>query len=274
MATQESREDAPARRTLRRARGGGGSSGFSSGSMVRSESLRDQAPETDEVDDAIDPDQIARNIRAGGMPMPMPSAPDDESIGMRQSMFEVAAAGSSSYAKEFRLNLLHRLLMRKVPLNQIAQQLGVSISTIEKDRVELKRRLREAALQLDINELIGGQNAFYDEIQASALRLASVNTTPVPMKLASMRTALAANADRARFLNAAGVFDVLRFRQADSGQGTTDVQMLMAQTAELLQTLLTDGGQESRPAARRSGFKAMSFDDPDASSSTNEVDVI
>lgn len=135
--------------------------------------------------------------------------------------------------------------MRKLPLDQIAQQLGVSISTIEKDRALIKKRMREAAKELNIDEMIGGQTFMYDEIAAMAMRIASTtsgeNRVPVAMQLAAMRTTLASQADKTRFLQTAGVYDVLRFRKADSGEAMSDIQVLMERTAQMLSGLADDG---------------------------------
>lgn len=267
---------------LRRGRAGGGG-GFSSSTSTRAEGFREgEGREPDEVDDIIEPERIADRIRGGAIPPPSP-----ERDNPRSRLNAVGMAGSAAYAKEYRLGLLHRLLMRNVPLDQIAQQLQVSISTVEKDRALLKQRLREAATQLNIDEMVGNQNAMYDEVAGMAMRIASqgsardengnsVTAVPTAMRLAAMRTALAANADRTRFLTSAGVFDVLRFRRAEDGTGMSDVQHLMAQTAALMQQL-ADGGDDlpedapAPPQHRAGGFGPMTFDDADASSSLNEI---
>lgn len=290
------------RRVILRRRGmRGGSGSFSAGVSTRSESLRSSAEGIgDAVDAAVDgpvdgpvdePEahdpphdaiDVSDRIRRGDLQPPPPPPPERENPRMRLN--QVALAGSQAYAKEYRLNLLHRLLMRRIPLDQIAAQLQVSISTVEKDRVELKKRLREAAKQLDIDEMIGAQNAVYDEVAGMALRIASagaqrdengnpVQAVPTAMRLAAMRTALAANADRTRFLNTAGVFDVLRFRRSEDGDAISDVQMLMQQTLELMGKL--DDPEEAAPTPRRKGgFAPMSFDDADASGSANEIQEI
>lgn len=267
---------------MRRSRSGGG--GFSPSISTRSESLRTSA-EADEVDDAIDPIAASHQIRTGAVAAPTPDAERDNP---RMRLNQVALAGSSTYAKEYRLQLLHRLLMRNIPLDQIARQLQVSISTVEKDRALLKARLREAATEMNINEMVGGQNAVYDEIAGMALRIASsganrdengqpIQAVPTAMRLAAMRTALAANADRTRFLNTAGVFDVLRFRRAEDGAALSDVQTLMMRTAELMEQMMGEdpGTSPTSPPPPRGGrFNAMTFDDADASTSATEVQEI
>ncbi len=262
------------RRILRRRRTGGG--GFSASVSTRSESLREPEQEQDEVDDAIDPEQVRQGIRTGAItpvtPTPAGTPPPRDNPRLR--LDAVGQAGSSSFAKEYRMNLLHRLLMRNIPLDQIARELGVSISTVEKDRAELKKKLREAATQLNIDEMVGGQNAFYDEVAGLALRVASsgartdengnrIEAVPTAMKLAAMRTALAANADRTRFNASAGVFDVLKFRRAEDGSSVSDVQQLMLRTLELMSNLGDDAPTDN--------FKPMSFDDIDASESQSEI---
>jgi len=54
------------------------------------------------------------------------------------------------------------------------------------------------------------------------------------MKLAAMRTALASHNDKHRFYQAAGVYDVLRFRRGASEGQVSDIQRLMALTDELI----------------------------------------
>ena len=277
-------QNAPRRRVIiRRSRGFGGS-GFSGGSLTTSESLREPSDqEPDEVDDAVDLNTISNSIRQGSAAPPPMDVDPNERDNPRSRLNAVAIAGSANYAKEYRLGLLHRLLMRNVPLDQIARQLNVSISTVEKDRAELKKRLREAALQLNIDEMVGNNNALYDEISGMSLRIASQAssgrdehgnpTPPVPiaMRLAAMRTALASNADRTRFLNSAGVFDALRFRRGEDGETMSDVQTLMQQTLELMNNLDTLDAPATPPAPRPGGFAPMTFDDIDASGSANEI---
>lgn len=251
MDNQEAAQ--PRRRLLRRSRG----MGFASGSGSSGSDLRTPI-EHDSVDDAIDPEDASNQIR-GGLPAPIPDAAQ-QGMGPRDRLHQVNRAGSMRYAKEYRLTVLSRMLMQGIPLDQIASSLGVSISTVEKDRAELKKTYREYARSLDIDEMIGGQNAFYDEVQQQALRISGGSQTPTAMKLAAHRTALAANADRARFMQNAGVFDALRFRIADSGNNLSDIQMLMKATREALAGLNSDDG-----------FDAMSFDKSGGESGDSEI---
>jgi len=141
---------------------------------------------------------------------------------------------SSQYEREYRLNLLHRLLMRRVPMDEIASQLGLSVSQVYRDRDALKEKLREEARTLDIDEVIGDSKGYYEEAAAMAMRAASKSDLPMPIRLAAVRTALAAKNDMHRFFQTAGVYDVLRFRLAQDGTGVSDVRRLMENTEKLL----------------------------------------
>ena len=151
-----------------------------------------------------------------------------------QNRLEQVRRRAPDYEREYRLGLLHRLLMRNIPLDEIALQLQVSVSTVMRDRQELYTRLREAAKDLHIDQMVGHNKALYEEIAGMALRQASNASTPIPMRLAGMRTALAAQNDMHRFFQAAGVYDVLRFRRAPGGDGASDIQRMLALTEELL----------------------------------------
>ena len=124
--------------------------------------------------------------------------------------------------------------------------------------------------------MIGNQTAIYEEISGMALRIASAQgdgAAPTPMRLAAMRTALAANADKTRFYNSAGVFDVMRYRLGEDGNTMSDVQTLMQRTAELMESL---NAEEAAPAPRRrpGGFNELTFEDNGASSGDAEVQEI
>lgn len=284
-------EDQPVGRriSLRRSRGFGG------GASTRTESLRaTDHVDTEGDDDVINPEvvhqQIVRTARTRPTPratLPAPPAAgfshamprDNDGVpppSPADRMGEVAQAGSAAFAIEYRLTMLHRLLMRNIPLDQIARQLGVSISTVEKDRVKLKARLRATARELDINEIVGNQMGMYGEISGMALRVATDGDTPIAMRLAAMRTTLAAEADRTRFLNSAGVLDVLRYRKSEDGTDVSDVQMLMESTEAMLTQIMAEPTTPTvqrrgrTPPRRDAGFGGMSMGDRDASNSSAE----
>jgi hypothetical protein len=237
MPTNTGRPGAERRIVIRRTRG--------QGARFTSAGRMDGAPrdiEHDEVDEAIDPEAVDDHVRNLSRMPPRPEAPDPyDPTNPRQRMMDVEEAGDAAYSKEYRMTMLHRLLLRKMPIDQIARALGVSISTVQKDRVKLKALLREHAKDLNIDEMIGNQMGLYDEIGAMSLRIATKTSgegsVPIPMQLAAMRTTLASQADKTRFLTSAGVFDVLRFRKADTGESQSDIALLMEETRRMLAAL-------------------------------------
>ncbi len=265
---------------MRRARG----NGFGAGSSTQSESLRLPEEDDDIIDAAqSDPQGVHNQIVTRALQTPREAFPepiaDPRAPTPRERMHEVQQAGNAAYAKEYRLDMLRRQLARKVPLDQIARSLGVSVSTLQKDRAELGQRMREVARGLDINEIIGNQVEMYGEVSSMALRMASADTTPAAMRLAAMRTTLASEADKTRFLNTAGVFDVLRFRKSEDGTDVSDVQMLMNNTKDMFDAIMKD--EEPAPRARRpvrpaksAGFGKLTMEDGQASNSdTEEVEL-
>lgn len=276
-------EDSPRgrRASLRRSRTG---TGFGAGHNTQTDSLRMPGrPIGDEVDDAIEPENMNALVRRRAPVAPEDAPPGPEANNPRNRMMSVAMAGSPGYAREYRLELMGRLLMRGVGLDIIAQQLEISITTAERYRAELRERFRENARSLNIEEMVGNELAFYGELSQMPLRIASAEGTPTPMRLAAVRTALAANADKNRFLTASGVFDVLRFRQSAGEGELSDVQMLMQNTLQMMQSLAEPespalGDEPEAPATprvrrtrRAGGFEAPTFDDANASRSDQEV---
>lgn len=246
MQTDENDDISPRRlRTRRR--------GFGQGTSTKSESLHtsDNDYDDDEVERAVDPAEVRRSVEARASVPYVPPSPGSP----RALINEALSSGNTVYARELRLTLMHKMLLRKVPLSKIAETLGVSISTAEKDRAELKKFLREEARKLNIDEIVGNQNAFYDEVSGMAMRVAGQTggeaAVPVAMQLAALRTALAANADRNRFYTSAGVYDALRYRKADDGSNVSDVQQLMEGTRALLDQMASGG------------FENFTFNDPD-----------
>jgi hypothetical protein len=165
---------------------------------------------------------------------------------------------ASGYEREYRLKLIHRLLMRQIPIDQIAEQLDVSINTVKRDRSELYRRLKQAAKKLDINLLVGDSIGFYKEISAMAMRIASNRKVPVNQKLQALRTAAGGRNDMHRFLSTVGVYDALRYRR-EKDKGQSDIDKLMS----LTEKLISDDLDEDTPEVMEGmeAFSQMEDDD-------------
>lgn len=252
MADNDSPEGGRRRRMLR------GRSGlaFSGSSLSDSTVTEGVAPASDDpelndiVEQAAQNAPLRRPVDPAALLPPPPQeegpSPNDPDFNPRARLEQVSRR-SSEYEREYRLDLLHRMLMRKLPLDEIANQLGISVRQLYNDRRELADRLRSEARLLDVDHIIGDSKGFYEEVQALAMRAASNSNMPMPMRLAAMRTALASHNDKHRFYQAAGVYDVLRFRKGAGEGNQTDIQRLMALTDELLTETKRDNRQATNP---------------------------
>ena len=228
MEDREGRDQVVGRRISRRGRTG---FAFTGASLSDSTTAEGEYSAPDEhVDEYV-----------ANAPATLPPSPANETIAGSphedfnpRGRLEQVRRRATTYEREYRLKLLHRLMMRGVPIDQIADQLGISLSQVYRDRDELKAKLRAESRTLDIDEIIGDSKGYYEEAAAMAMRAASKNDLPMPMRLAAVRTALAAKNDMHRFFQTAGVYDVLRFKLAQDGKGISDVRRLMENTERLL----------------------------------------
>lgn len=166
---------------------------------------------------------------------------EDSNRGINDSPFTPAersrevkkSSRGTNYEREYRFTLLHRMIIRRVPQDQIAKELGLSVRQVQRDIKSLYERLRKNAENFDTVEHVGDGISYYREIQSMALRMASMSKLPAGTRLTAMRTALAARNDESRFLSTVGVYDSIPF-EANNNRGSTDIQKLMHMTESLL----------------------------------------
>jgi hypothetical protein len=220
----EDRQGVPRRISRRRM-------GFAFSSNTLSDSTATDGDDAADVNNHV---EAVASSPVASLPVPAQSTPQDrDDFNPRARMAQVRQR-ATVYEREYRLGLLHRVLMRRVPMDEIAESLGISMSQVYRDRSELKTQLRQSANELSIDELIGDSKGFYEENAAMAMRAASNANLPMPIRLAAVRTSLAAKNDMHRFFQTAGVYDVLRFKKAQDGSGVSDVRRLMEQTERIL----------------------------------------
>ncbi len=210
--------DAPTGRRRRRRNGGFDAAEGDPG-------LTDVDDQDYEDDDDLN-DEVVSSVQA-------PADPDDLTDFTPRNRMREVSERSSQYEREYRLKLVHRMIMRGVPLDQVADQLDVSVRTIQRDRIELYSRLREAAKKFDLNHFIGDMMGFYGEASAMAMRAASNTKTPINHRLAAIRTASGARRDMTRMLDNAGVFDVVRYKP-EKERGNADIRKLTDVARRLL----------------------------------------
>jgi hypothetical protein len=252
MATRPRREEAPSddervRRVRPRRSGGFSNSGLTDAEGVPRDINAEVVAESQRA-----PQSVPLNPDATMPPAGDPMGTNSEEFNPTGRLAQVRRR-AGEYEREYRLQLLHRLLIRRIPLDEIASQLQVSVAQIMRDRKELLERLREEARALDIDLIVGNAKGFYEEIAAMAARAASNANTPIPMRLAAMRTSLAAENDKHRFFQAAGVYDVLRYKRAKGAGVGSDLARLMEMTEQLLADERADQTPEQNPLGDFSG---------------------
>jgi hypothetical protein len=169
-------------------------------------------------------------VRMGTPEPPPPPAPAAED-GPAQRLANVGRH-SPAYQKEFQYRLVHRMLLRNLPLDTIAAQLGISTQSVLRIRHDLNRRLSHEAQTINRYEIAGKTLAFYDEIQGMALRVADEPQARAYTRLQALQTALAAQADRQRFLTASGFWGAAPFQPKDAMEDDS------SRAANKIQTLI------------------------------------
>jgi DNA-binding transcriptional MerR regulator len=186
-----------------------------------------------------------------------PTDPRDNTPAARLAHVE---AHYKQYAAEYRMQLVHRLLMRGLPLDTIAEMLDLSARRVQMIRQDLFNRLRDEAKQADIYGIAGQTIAFYREVRATAMRIASENKHGVQNQMNALRIALSAEADTHRFLQASGFYDNARF--IPQGASSDDTTKHQGQTViDMTMALLGQGDEDAVDAVFE---MSADMDDEDA----------
>lgn len=163
---------------------------------------------------------------------------------------------TTSEAAKFRRMQVHRLLLRGVPRSTIAQHLGISMDNLYADVKIITGELREEMRSMDYTMYIGMSMSFYDECRNIALRLATDNKEKSNgVKMAALRTAIAAEDAKHSFFARVGLFKVVSptdpFNSIQTGrQGSysdeNDINLFMQSIASAArgETLLALGPRE------------------------------
>lgn len=147
-------------------------------------------------------------------PVPGVDAPDtdiipsvaDDRMNPAQRLRHVAAV-APTYLDEYRSRLVHRLILRRLPLDTIAAQLGCSVRMVQVMKTKLQKRARRQAMKLDVYDVASDSLRFYNEVRSLALRQVDNGGLPTKERQAAMRIALEAENDKLRFLSASGYFE-------------------------------------------------------------------
>ena len=113
------------------------------------------------------------------------------------------------------------------PLGQIGTMLGITTRQVQSLRTELIKRLKKEAEHADIMTIVGETLAFYNEIRSMSMQIASENAA-VSERLAAMRMALSAEADKHRFLQACGFYDNAKYVPQTTLENDTAAELAAA----------------------------------------------
>ncbi|MBR0666955.1 hypothetical protein GXW71_21525 [Roseomonas hellenica] len=102
--------------------------------------------------------------------------------------------------------MLHRLMLRGLSVEQCADAMGLSGRTVIRMRGELAARMRAAGKFSDPLLLRGKTDEFFDRLIEEALGPTLGAHIPFRERLDALKTALAIEESRQRFLSAAGVY--------------------------------------------------------------------
>lgn len=145
-----------------------------------------------------------------------------------------AAMHGKKYQKEYILRTLHRLLLRRVPTDQIAQMFNVSVHTIYNWIDELRARMKAEATTMSITQVAGDTLSFYNEIRSTGLTTAST-AQDIKHKIKGMEVALKAEQDKHKFLQVAGFYDTAKLgRETMEDESAKKARQIINMTKNLL----------------------------------------
>ena len=162
----------------------------------------------DHIDRSID-----RSLDEGRPMHPAEADPEMDGVDVTASEVQVRMslyAHSRSQRKEYRLKLLHRMMLRQLPTDMIAKALGVDTRHVNRLKQELKAQLRKEASSKDLATYVGYTDGFYNEMIGMSMRIATNKDTPETRKLSAMKVALQSERDRTEFLKDVGFFSAMK----------------------------------------------------------------
>lgn len=126
-------------------------------------------------------------------------------------------------AETLTLQTLHQFIIAKTPSDVICQRMGMSFRALRTWRQKLSAKLKEDSKTRDPHDFIGPMVAEMEEIKAQAWRdVAAAPSKDAARRLAGLNTVLKANAEIARLLQVAGLFDNQPLRQPLTNTDETD----------------------------------------------------
>lgn len=179
-------------------------------------------------------DEIDREVLGLAGRRPSALLDDDQESNAPLGRLTTMELDNVEYAEEYRLHLINRLLIRNVPLDQIAQQLRMTIPQVMSARNKIREMHKRNARTLSTDFIVGDTDAFYREIIGIAMRAASVNKSPMPIRLLALKTAMAAKRELNQFFLKAKVIDATPYAP-DNADNVDDMTRIMSALDKLLE---------------------------------------
>lgn len=158
-----------------------------------------------------------------------------------------------AYQYEYKMKLLHRMLLRNMQLSVIADSLELTVEEVVVMRRELMKRFKKEATKVDTAQHVGVSLSFYDEVRGAALRIANDSKATYGARVQALGAALEAQKDTVRFLQLTGLYEANPMKWNSDTNGEAKRGNLLQNLAEAFLT-----GQEYIPAD-----EAGSMDDDD-----------
>lgn len=198
--------------------------------------------EADAVDkEVLDATDNGREIdKAKAFPEPPPPIDDaSQAIGKH-----ITTMGS--YSREYKLKLVHRMLIRNMPLSTIADSLKVSVGQVRDLRTELYQRLAVEAQNFDMATHVGESTAFFQEVRGVAMRIATDNKQSGGARVGALNVALEAQKDTIRFMQAIGTYENNPMQWGHKDDAAMQRGELLQEMAEMF--LMGDDVDDGMPA--------------------------
>lgn len=195
-------------------------------------------PEVEEEEEG-DMDRIARvraaiaknthGVTGAGSPDHLYEMMDDASL--EQRPFDNLP--DTGYQLEYKLKLMHRMLLRGLPFTAITQALSVSPRQAAALRKQLYARLRHEATRMDMPLHVGNSIAFFNEVKQQALQMATSTKIDPKARVGALNVALEAHKDNIRFLQLIGAYDAHPIKWAHDGDAAVEKANALQELAEM-----------------------------------------
>lgn len=174
---------------------------------------------------------IAKNSKGvgAGDPEAMYEMMDDASL--EQRPFDNLP--DTGYQLEYKLKLMHRMLLRGLPFTAITSALQMSPRQATALRKQLYARLRHEATRMDMPLHVGNSIAFFNEVKQQALQMATKNDIDPKARVGALNVALEAHKDNIRFLQLIGAYDAHPIKWAHDGDAAVEKANALQELAEM-----------------------------------------